>query len=524
MKRAIEMYEFDTALTTFNPTKERLAYEESFLPAARQKGLGIIAMKTMGGAMRFDHIGTTGVPGVLVGDGAGKTTPENLLRYALSLPLHTAICGMRDYAQLRQDLAALLQLSAAGGAPAAGPAVRHERQRPLPRLQQARLRESVVANLISFWRLGRRGRPPGDARLVGGRLGINCACGGMQRPQSGQPLSQGLAFLAQTALMLMFPGRAPTTCFMNATTTRRSNLPSILLAAAIAALCGCGKNPQANRPAAPAARAPVPAAAGAKQKPASVPPAAAPRQQRPTERLPSDAEAQTFAQSFEQTLMSGNAVAVDAAINWDAIFAHAMSGIEAPEDVKRSFETDARAFFSGPKGLALRLIEPIAKGGRYRLLRVHRQGNEQRALFRFEGERDFRYKDCILLRSADGKISIGDFYDYINGRLQSDDIRQENLRNAAKKWPASLEKLSPLDRDYATHLDLVLELGRQAEAGRFREAMDVYEKLPDRLKNRKSTLQYRLQACRAWEQAKTTKRSALSRRVSYRSGHGPDAY
>jgi predicted aldo/keto reductase-like oxidoreductase len=99
------MYEFDTALTTFNPTKERLAYEETLLPVARRQGLGIIAMKTMGGATRFDHVGTTGVPGVLVGEGAGKSTPENLLRYALSLPLHTAICGMRDYAQLRQNLA-----------------------------------------------------------------------------------------------------------------------------------------------------------------------------------------------------------------------------------------------------------------------------------------------------------------------------------------------------------------------------------------------------------------------------------
>ena len=105
LKNAIEMYEFDTVLTTFNPTKERRAYEELFLPVAQQQRLGIIAMKTMGGASRYDNVGTTGVPGNLVGEGHDRTTPENLLRYALSLPLHAAICGLRDYRQLQQDLA-----------------------------------------------------------------------------------------------------------------------------------------------------------------------------------------------------------------------------------------------------------------------------------------------------------------------------------------------------------------------------------------------------------------------------------
>ena len=105
LKNAIEMYEFDTVLTTFNPTKERRACEELFLPVARRQRLGIIAMKTMGGASRYDNVGITGVPGNLVGEGHDRTTPENLLRYALSLPLHTAICGLRDYRQLQQDLA-----------------------------------------------------------------------------------------------------------------------------------------------------------------------------------------------------------------------------------------------------------------------------------------------------------------------------------------------------------------------------------------------------------------------------------
>jgi predicted aldo/keto reductase-like oxidoreductase len=104
LKQAIEMYEFDTVLTTFNPTKERRPYEELFLPAAQKQNLGLVAMKTMGGASRYDHMGLTGVPGRLVGNDPGRASPERLLRYALSLPIHTATSGMRDYAQLRENL------------------------------------------------------------------------------------------------------------------------------------------------------------------------------------------------------------------------------------------------------------------------------------------------------------------------------------------------------------------------------------------------------------------------------------
>ncbi|MCY2930165.1 MAG: aldo/keto reductase [Planctomycetota bacterium] len=104
LKQAIEMYEFDTLLTTFNPTKERREYEETLLPVARKQNLGIVAMKVMGGTPQYDRKGVEGLPGVLVGEGAGKASPEKLLRYALSLPIHVATNGIYDHKQLRQNL------------------------------------------------------------------------------------------------------------------------------------------------------------------------------------------------------------------------------------------------------------------------------------------------------------------------------------------------------------------------------------------------------------------------------------
>lgn len=104
LKQAVEMYEFDTLLTTFNPTKERREYEEVLLPVANKQNLGIIAMKIMGGTPQYNRKGTEGLPGVLVGDGPGKAAPDLLMRYALSLPVHAAVNGIYDYQQLKHNL------------------------------------------------------------------------------------------------------------------------------------------------------------------------------------------------------------------------------------------------------------------------------------------------------------------------------------------------------------------------------------------------------------------------------------
>ena len=104
LKDALEAYEFDTVLTTFNPTKERLEYEELVLPVARKQNLGAIAMKIMGGATKYNMTTLDGLPAKLVGDGEGKAPADKLLRYVLSLPIHTATSGMSSYAHLRQNL------------------------------------------------------------------------------------------------------------------------------------------------------------------------------------------------------------------------------------------------------------------------------------------------------------------------------------------------------------------------------------------------------------------------------------
>lgn len=75
-----------------NPEEPNGHFEEILLPVAREKGLGIIAMKTL-------------AQGQLVGEGPGKMSAANLLRYAISAPgVCVAIAGPGSMEFLKQNL------------------------------------------------------------------------------------------------------------------------------------------------------------------------------------------------------------------------------------------------------------------------------------------------------------------------------------------------------------------------------------------------------------------------------------
>ncbi|MGA2984434.1 MAG: aldo/keto reductase [Terriglobia bacterium] len=105
LQRAVETYDFDTILTTFGPTLDRRPFEETLLPRLQEKKMGIAAMKVMGGMREYNRVNLDALPAKLVGEGKGLTSAEKLMRYTLSLPIHTATNGIGDYRQLSANLA-----------------------------------------------------------------------------------------------------------------------------------------------------------------------------------------------------------------------------------------------------------------------------------------------------------------------------------------------------------------------------------------------------------------------------------
>jgi aryl-alcohol dehydrogenase-like predicted oxidoreductase len=91
MAKAIEHNDLDCVQMAMNPSRA-LRFEELALPAAKKKNLGVLLMKVTAQEK-------------LVGAGAGKAGIEPLIRYALSLPITTAVIGMPKAQFIDQNIA-----------------------------------------------------------------------------------------------------------------------------------------------------------------------------------------------------------------------------------------------------------------------------------------------------------------------------------------------------------------------------------------------------------------------------------
>jgi uncharacterized protein len=91
MAKAIEHNDLDCVQMAMNPARA-LQFEELALPAAKKKNLGVILMKVTAQEK-------------LLGAGSGKAGIEPLIRYALSLPISTAVIGMPMLQFIDQNIA-----------------------------------------------------------------------------------------------------------------------------------------------------------------------------------------------------------------------------------------------------------------------------------------------------------------------------------------------------------------------------------------------------------------------------------
>jgi aryl-alcohol dehydrogenase-like predicted oxidoreductase len=74
------------------------AFEQSALPVALQKNMGVLSMKVMG-------------QGMLVGTGAGRASPAELLQFNLSQPVASDIIGCEQMTPLEQNVQAALNFT-----------------------------------------------------------------------------------------------------------------------------------------------------------------------------------------------------------------------------------------------------------------------------------------------------------------------------------------------------------------------------------------------------------------------------
>jgi len=109
MTEALRRHDFDTILMALNAAQSANpiavrkmtpipAFEQSALPLALEKNMGILSMKVMG-------------QGMLVGSGAGRASPAEMLQFNLSQPVASVIIGCEQTAHLEQNVQAALNFT-----------------------------------------------------------------------------------------------------------------------------------------------------------------------------------------------------------------------------------------------------------------------------------------------------------------------------------------------------------------------------------------------------------------------------
>jgi aryl-alcohol dehydrogenase-like predicted oxidoreductase len=109
MTEALRRHDFDTVLMSLNaaqsanPVAQRKmepipAFEQSALPLALQKNMGILSMKVMG-------------QGMLVGSGSGRASSSELLQFNLSQPVASVVIGCEQIARLEENVQAAMHFT-----------------------------------------------------------------------------------------------------------------------------------------------------------------------------------------------------------------------------------------------------------------------------------------------------------------------------------------------------------------------------------------------------------------------------
>lgn len=112
LSQAIDMYEFDTLLTTLNPVGRRHPFREDLLRMANEKRMGVIAMKVMGGGNGCLVVGNP-YKKVLYAyhdETSQQVEAQSLIRYSLGLPISVAVIGVANIEQLKANVGVVKQI------------------------------------------------------------------------------------------------------------------------------------------------------------------------------------------------------------------------------------------------------------------------------------------------------------------------------------------------------------------------------------------------------------------------------
>jgi tetratricopeptide (TPR) repeat protein len=214
---------------------------------------------------------------------------------------------------------------------------------------------------------------------------------------------------------------------------------------------------------------------------------------------PTDDECRQFAKALEAAVASGDVAAINRLIDWEVILERATARIDIPADARNGFLIGARKALNGPASIAGQLAAEPKKGGQYKLLRIHTDGEQQkRVLFRLlDAKQRLNYHDMLLVRQAGGGVRAADMYVFATAEMISQTFRRGYIPLAAEASKSAIARLTQSESDFIKHVKDFQEITSNVRGGRPQQALDIYARLPDSLKKDKNLLMLRVAAASA---------------------------
>jgi hypothetical protein len=233
----------------------------------------------------------------------------------------------------------------------------------------------------------------------------------------------------------------------------------------------------------------------------------------------SDAECQQFADNLQRAAKEGNADAIAAALDVDAIADTAFAGLEMSRKDRDDFAGGFRNSFTRPTGLNRQIVDSVAKGASFKLLRIVTVDNQKRARFRsFSIDQGINYMDFLLSRRADGQVKVVDIYLFLSGEMVSASMRRVGvLSMVAQRNRGLLARLRGVENDYLKSLNIVQSMAQAVQQEKHSEALTLYRSLPESLQKEKMVLLMRMRAALPLSDAEYTR--ALE---DFRTHHATD--
>lgn len=215
-----------------------------------------------------------------------------------------------------------------------------------------------------------------------------------------------------------------------------------------------------------------------------------------------DDEVAAWAETLEKATAKGDAHTFASQIDWDVIMDKVMEGVDAPQKFREAFRKGMMDSIEKPNTLVGIILAQVKRGGTYNLLRARVKQKHKTALFRLAlaNGGGVNYHEFTLSRRPDGKVRATDMYVVFTGESIIETFRHLYVPAAARTSQGLFARLTGADQDLVKGSEKILELSELSAAGRNREVLEAFDKLPDPYKKNKTMMLLRLKAAQGLDE------------------------